>query len=464
MIKHKSQLLSLWFLACDLVLTTAAWLGSHYLRFESGLFDVEKTPPTFEMCWKNIPIVLLCSLLAYHFTGQYQIHRFRRLREEFVSVFLGAAFMGLLLVAATFGLHNPYESRGAILLFVALTMAAIVLFRRLSWIGVHWLRRRGYNQTQTLIIGTGRVARKTARSLRQTTWLGFKNIGFIEDEPSHWASDLDVLGTIADLPRLVTKYQVSHVFICLPMSRYHEARRVFDTLSQTLVDVRLIADVPALAGVNFTTTYFDGMPMIGLRESPHHGLNIVVKRAMDIALSFLALVFLSPLMALIALLVKMTSPGPILYSQERCGLNGKSFRMFKFRSMRVDAEQKTGAVWAVKNDDRKTRIGGFLRKTSLDELPQFFNVLLGDMSIVGPRPERPVFISKFVKTIPSYNARHAVKAGITGWAQVNGWRGNTSLRKRIQYDLYYITHWTPWLDLRILFLTVWHGFVNRNAY
>jgi lipopolysaccharide/colanic/teichoic acid biosynthesis glycosyltransferase len=138
--------------------------------------------------------------------------------------------------------------------------------------------------------------------------------------------------------------------------------------------------------------------------------------------------------------------------------------MLKFRSMRVDAEQKSGAVWAIKDDPRKTKLGAFLRKTSLDELPQFINVLLGDMSLVGPRPERPVFISKFVKTIPSYNARHAVKAGITGWAQVNGWRGNTSLRKRIQYDLYYITHWTPWLDLRILIMTVWHGFMNRNAY
>ncbi|MBI2808919.1 MAG: undecaprenyl-phosphate glucose phosphotransferase [Planctomycetes bacterium] len=464
MIKHKSQILCMWFLVCDLVLTTVAWLGSHYLRFDSGLFEVDKTPPTFDMCWKNIPLILLCGIVAYHFTGQYTIHRFRRLREEFVSVFLGTVLMGLLVVAATFGLHNPYESRGAILLFIGLSMILMLLGRRISWMGVHRLRRQGYNQTQTLIVGTGRVARKTARSLRQTTWLGFKNVGYIEDQPSHWASDLDILGGVADLPRLVEKYKVSHVFICLPMGRYDEARRVFDVLSQTLVDVRLVADVPALAGVTFTTTYFDGMPMIGLRESPHYGLNIVVKRAMDIVLSLLAILVLSPVMAMIAALIKFTSPGPIFYSQERCGLNGQSFKMLKFRSMRVDAEQKTGAVWAAKNDDRKTKLGAFLRKTSLDELPQFFNVLLGHMSIVGPRPERPIFIGKFVKTIPNYHARHAVKAGITGWAQVNGWRGNTSLRKRIQYDLYYITHWTPWLDIRILWLTVWHGFVNRNAY
>ena len=464
MIYQKSQLLCAWFLITDLVMTAVAWIAAYHVRFDTGWFAVDKDTPDFALCYSNLPVVVILSALAYRFTDQYVIHRFRRLREEFVSVCKGTFFMGLFVVAGTFGLRSHYESRAAIILFVVLAMAFILVFRRLSWWGVHWLRRRGFNQTQTLIVGTGRVARKTARSLRHTTWLGFKNVGFVEDQPSHWTSDLDILGGIPDLPALVQKYHVSHVFICLPMGRYDEARRVFDTLSQTLVDVRLIADVPALAGVSFTTTHFDGMPMIGLRESPHFGLNMVVKRVMDIMLALLALFVLTPLMALIALLIKLTSPGPIFYSQERCGLNGRSFKMLKFRSMRSDSEQKSGAVWAVKNDPRTTKIGAFLRKTSLDELPQLINVLKGDMSLVGPRPERPVFISKFTKTIPNYHARHAVKAGITGWAQVNGWRGNTSLRKRIQFDLYYITHWTPWLDLRILWLTVWHGFVNRNAY
>jgi exopolysaccharide biosynthesis polyprenyl glycosylphosphotransferase len=162
--------------------------------------------------------------------------------------------------------------------------------------------------------------------------------------------------------------------------------------------------------------------------------------------------------------VKLSSPGPIFYRQERCGLNGKVFKMLKFRSLRVDAEKETGPVWAKKDDPRRTALGAFLRKTSLDELPQLINVLLGDMSLVGPRPERPMFIQQFSKTIPGYMSRHRVKAGITGWAQVHGWRGNTSLRKRIQYDLYYITHWTPWLDLHILWMTIWHGIFNRNAY
>jgi putative colanic acid biosysnthesis UDP-glucose lipid carrier transferase len=185
---------------------------------------------------------------------------------------------------------------------------------------------------------------------------------------------------------------------------------------------------------------------------------------MDMALSLIGLLLLSPLFALLAILVKWSSPGPIFYRQERCGLNGKSFYMLKFRSMPVNSESQTGPVWAKKSDNRSTPLGAFMRKTSLDELPQIWNVLMGDMSLVGPRPERPVFIQKFSKTIPNYMARHCVKAGITGWAQVHGWRGNTSLRKRLQFDLYYITHWTPWLDLRILWMTIFHGIIHRNAY
>ncbi len=464
MIKQKSQILSAWFLVWDLAMTAAAWVAAYYLRFEAGLLPLDKPPPPFALCFETLPLVVLLGALAYRLTGQYRVGRFRRLREELLSILRGTALMALFVIAATFSLQNPYESRGAFLLFFLLTIAFTLTVRRTSWAAVHWLRSRGYNQTQALIVGTGRAARKTARSLRLTRWLGIKCVGYIEDQPTRWCSDLDVLGTIADLPRLVEKYRVSHVFICLPMSRYHDARRVFDTLSQSFVEVRLIADVPALAGLALTTTTFDGMPMIGLRESPHFGLNIVVKRAMDVVLSLVALLVLSPLLVLIALVVKLTSPGPVLFRQVRCGLNGRSFQMLKFRSMRVDAEKETGAVWAVKDDPRRTRLGTFLRKTSLDELPQLINVLRGDMSLVGPRPERPEFIQKFSKTIPSYGARHAVKAGITGWAQVHGWRGNTSLRKRIEFDLHYITHWSPWLDLRILWMTVWHGIVHHNAY
>ncbi|HWY88727.1 MAG TPA: sugar transferase, partial [Gemmataceae bacterium] len=356
MIKRKSQILILWCFFWDQTLTGLAWVSAYYLRFHSGFFEVLKETPEVSQCLNNVPHVLLVSAVAYRLTGQYAIHRFRRLREEFASVFKGVALMGLFVVATTFGLQDRYESRATFLIFFGLAMMLILTARRLTWAAVRWLRSRGYNQTQAIIVGTGRVARKAARSLRLTSWLGIKNIGFVEDQPTRWTSDLDILGTPADLPRLIEKYQVSHVFICLPMNRYHEARKVYDILSQTLADVRLIADVPELAGLSLTTTNFDGMPMIGLRESPHFGFNKVVKRAMDMMLSALALVVLTPVMALIAALIKITSPGPVLYAQERCGLNGQSFQMLKFRSMAADAEKHSGAVWAAKNDPRRTRL------------------------------------------------------------------------------------------------------------
>ena len=463
MIKRSSQLLVFCFLLSDLFWTAFAWLAAYYVRIESGWVAMDTEPPAFFYCWRLLPLVLLLSAGAYRLAGQYAVGRLRRFREEMVAVVKGTLLLSLFVMAGIFFLHDPYESRGTILLFSLFDAAAVLAGRRLGWALIHALRSRGYNQTYSLIVGTGRAARKTARALQHVSWLGIKNVGFVEEQQG-LSSDLDVLGGFAELPALIGQYGISHVFIALPLDRYDDARRVFAVLSQALVEVRLVADVPALAGLSLTTTNLDGLPLIGLRESPHFGLNVIVRRVMDMALSFVGLVVLSPLLALIAVLVKWSSPGPVFYRQERCGLNGRPFHMLKFRSMRADAEQQTGAVWAQKSDPRRTRLGTFLRQTSLDELPQLWNVLRGDMSLVGPRPERPVFIGQFRKTIPNYMARHCVKAGITGWAQVHGWRGNTSLRKRIQYDLYYITHWTPWLDLRILWMTLFHGLVHRNAY
>jgi Undecaprenyl-phosphate glucose phosphotransferase len=465
MIKRSSQVLCVWFLVWDLISTAAAWLGAYYLRFESGWIPESQKPrPALYLCWRNLPLVLICAAVAYHLTGQYTVHRLRRLREEVVCVLKGTVLMSLLVMATTFFRQDPYDSRATMLLFSCLSAAGILLTRRSSWLAIRYLRSCGYNQSRAIIVGTGRVARKTAWALRHASWMGIRNLGFVEDQPNRWTSDLDILGTTRDLPELIGKYGIEHVFISLPLNRYHEARHVFDVLSQTLVEVRLVADVPNLAGLSLTTTNLDGLPVIGLRESPHFGLNVLVKRTMDIALAMLALVIAGPFMFLFAAIIKLTSPGPVFYRQERCGLNGRPFQMLKFRTMYVDAEKQSGAVWARRNDPRRTPFGALLRQTSADELPQLFNVLRGDMSLVGPRPERPIFIRQFSKTIPNYMARHCVKSGITGWAQVNGWRGNTSLRKRVQYDLYYITHWTPWLDLRILWLTLFRGLRHPNAY
>jgi Undecaprenyl-phosphate glucose phosphotransferase len=463
MINRTRQTLTAWFLFWDLALTAAWWIGAYWVRCRSGLFPIYREIPELDLYIASLPLMLLLGVVSFRVAGMYEVHRLRRFREELAAVARGTALLALLVMATSFVRQAHYESRAVMILFTGSVFLSVVAVRRATWTAVRKLRSRGVNQSHALIVGTGRLARQTARTIRHVRWTGIRTVGFVEDNPGKFATDLPVVGTIPQLAELVEKHHVEHVFIALPLNRYADARRVFDALSQTTVDVRLIADLRALSGLSMTTTTLHGMTIIGLRESPHYGLNVVVKRLMDIVLASVGIVLIAPLLAMIALLVKLTSPGPVLYRQERCGLNGRSFPMMKFRTMRTDAEA-SGAQMTAANDPRKTRLGAILRATNLDELPQLFNVLMGDMSLVGPRPERPVFVQRFSKSIPNYMARHAVKAGMTGWAQVNGWRGNSSLRKRVQFDLYYITHWNPFFDIRILFLTVWRMLFQKQKH
>ena len=466
MVKRSSQPLAVWFAVWDGVITAACWVGAYLIRFDTGIPLVNNHQPDFALCLANLPLVVILALLAFKVAKQYEVHRLRRFREELAAVAQGAALLALLVMATNFARQYPYESRLAVGFFALSTFLGVLTFRRLSWVVLGRLRARGYNQSHALIIGTGRLARRTAKSIDHAAWMGIRPVAYVDDAGPAQPLDYPSLGPIADLPRLVQDLHIEHVFIALPLNRYADARRVFDVLSQSIVDVRLVADVPALAAVSLTTSNLHGMTYIGLRESPYHGVNVVVKRAMDVLLSVVAILVLSPVLAAVAAVVKLSSRGPVLYRQERCSLNGRPFWMLKFRTMCADAEAGSGPVMAAPRDPRRTRFGTLLRVTNLDELPQLFNVLRGDMSLVGPRPERPVFVNQFKKSVPNYMARHAVKCGMTGWAQVNGWRGNSSLRKRVQYDLYYITHWNPWFDLRIMALTVWHMLVRgqKHAY
>lgn len=461
--KRASQVLICCFILQDVAITLTAWVLAYIVRFHAGLIPIQHDVPDFPTHLNTLPLIGILTLVAYRLAGMYEVHRLRRFREELLAVGKGVALLLVLVMAASFARRAAYESRWVMVLFGLGTWLVVLGGRRAAWTFVRFLRAKGVNESHALIVGTGRLARQTARALSKNAWTGIRTVGYVEDDPRRCPHDLPVLGPIEQLPQLVEQHHIEHVFICLPLNRYPEARRVFDVLSQTVVDVRLIVDVPALSGLTLTTTHFHNLTVIGLRESPHYGLNVVVKRLMDVVLAGVAIVLLSPLMAVIAVLVKATSPGPILYRQERCSINGRRFNMLKFRSMRVDAEAQ-GPMMTKANDDRRTKLGIFLRATNLDELPQLFNVLRGDMSLVGPRPERPVFVSRFAKTIPNYMARHAVKCGITGWAQVNGWRGNSSLRKRVQFDLYYITHWNPLFDIRILFLTLWRMLFQKQKH
>ena len=333
-------------------------------------------------------------------------------------------------------------SAGALLL-LWLERLGIYLFLRA-------LRRRGFNLRHVALVGSGPAAENLKQRLSSAGWSGY-NIAVT-------VPDTDV----ASLARLA-EVEVDDVWLALSLSDESAIREALYALRHSTASIRFVPDLFTLRLINHGVSEVLGMPMYDLSTSPMAGMNQLVKWFEDKVLSSLILLLISPLMIFLAVGVKLTSPGPVFYRQERVGLNNKPFHMLKFRSMPVDTE-KSGVQWGGSAAKATTRFGQFIRKTSLDELPQFLNVLKGDMSIVGPRPERPMFVEQFKEEIPDYMKKHMVKAGITGWAQVHGWRGDTDLKTRIEYDLYYIENWSLWLDLKIIVMTVFKGFVNKNAY
>lgn len=337
--------------------------------------------------------------------------------------------------------------------FVLWTAGAIVLLwlERLGiYLGLRALRRRGFNLRHVALVGSGPAAENLKQRLSSAGWSGY-NIALTVP-----ASDAAALGRLAEA-------EVDEVWLALPLSDEAAIKDALHALRHSTASIRFVPDLFTLRLINHGVSDVLGMPMYDLSTSPMTGMNQLVKWLEDKVLSSLILLLISPLMIFLSLGVKLTSPGPVFYRQERVGLNNKPFQMLKFRSMPVDTE-KSGVQWGGSAAKATSRFGQFIRKTSLDELPQFLNVLKGDMSIVGPRPERPMFVEQFKEEIPDYMKKHMVKAGITGWAQVHGWRGDTDLHTRIEYDLYYIENWSLWLDLKIIVMTVFKGFVNKNAY
>jgi Undecaprenyl-phosphate glucose phosphotransferase len=274
----------------------------------------------------------------------------------------------------------------------------------------------------------------------------------------------EILGGYESVTQIIADQYVHQLFVALPMEAHHEMLKILNALEGELVDVRIVPDVLQFVTLRSAVEELEGLPVINLAQSPITGWSRIAKRAMDLGLAAVGLVILAPLLALIALAIRLTSTGPVLYRQDRMGLDGRSFEVLKFRSMRVNAEAESGPVWAADGDGRRAPLGRLLRRYSLDELPQLWNVVRGEMSLVGPRPERPFFVHQFKTMIPQYMLRHKVKSGLTGWAQVNGLRGNTSLEKRIEYDLYYIQNWSVALDVKILLLTIYRSWQHRHAH
>lgn len=347
-------------------------------------------------------------------------------------------------------------------LFVVLSRAVLSRVLRI-------LRARGWQQGRIVMVGLNEMAIAASRQLNESPWAGLQVIGYVDDRanPRGLAADVSLprLGGLKDLASLVTREAIDEVWVAFPFKGESRAEQVLHELRHLPVSIRLVIDCFAFKMSKFLNlNEVAGIPTLDISVSPLHGINRYIKEIEDRLLALVLLILASPVMLFIAVGVKLSSPGPVFYRQERVGWNNRSFVMLKFRSMPMNAESKTGPVWAKPGENRATPFGAFLRKSSLDELPQLINVLMGDMSLVGPRPERPDFVEVFKDQVPNYMKKHMVKAGITGWAQVNGWRGDTDLNKRIEHDLYYIQNWSVWFDLEIAMRTVVSGFVNKNAY
>jgi Undecaprenyl-phosphate glucose phosphotransferase len=463
----------------DVAGTALAWIAAYYLRFHSGQFlslvPVTKgVPPLFQYALL-LPFICLLWPAVLYFHGLYQLRRGRSRIDEFFAILFsvviasGFTLGAMLYVRVYYPRAEEWEySRVFLAVFVVLDLLAVNASRAALR---GWLQRRyaaGENVKRVLVAGAGELGRRMADTLLAHRELGYRVVGFVDDQRAGIVDlGLSVLGTLEDTPRVAAENRADQLYIALPLEEHAQMVRLIRNVSNECLDIKVVPDLLQYATIRADLEDLDGIPIISLNEVPLRGWSSMAKRVMDIVVGSAALLLLTaiPVFPLIALFIRWKGgKGPILLRQERMTLDGKSFSIYKFRTMVIDAERDTGPVWAQAEDPRRTPAGVWLRRFNLDELPQLLNVIRGDMSLVGPRPERPPFVQQFKQKIPQYMLRHRVKSGMTGWAQVNGWRGNTSLEKRIEYDLYYIENWSLLLDVKILILTLFRGFGQKHAY
>jgi len=443
------------------MLIGTAWV-SHYLWLRQWNIDQDY----------RIAIALgtLAAIIFFEIGQVYRPWQNDAMRGEIARIVRAwvSAIVSVIAIVALVRLHFWFGSSYRwIITWWALGLVAVLAARSLLSLLLQWMRARGWSQGRILMVGLNQMAVAASRQLSHSSWAGLQVVGYVDEHSEAHILESDFLlpklGKLEELAAIVSRESIDEVWIAFPGEAL--AERAQHELRHLPVSIRLVIDCFAFKQSKFLSlNTVAGIPTLDVSVSPLHGINRYIKEIEDRLLAFMLLLLISPLLLFIAIGVKLSSPGPVFYRQVRVGWNNRSFMMLKFRSMPVDAEDQTGAVWAKPGENRATPFGAFLRKTSLDELPQLINVLTGDMSLVGPRPERPDFVEVFKEQIPNYMKKHMVKAGITGWAQVNGWRGDTDLNRRIEHDLYYIQHWSLWFDMEIAFRTVLTGFINKNAY
>jgi Undecaprenyl-phosphate glucose phosphotransferase len=482
-VNRHNRLLVTFHVLSDAMLGVTAFIIAYELRFHSdlisGLIPITKGMPPLQQYINVLPFIATLVPLGFQLQGLYRLRRGRSRVDDFFAVFVGSILAVVFGIVATLYVQTYFATtaarqRGAfevsqpvwaifLILNVMLTFAARELVREL--LERRW--RAGIGLKRILIAGSGELGRLVADKIIEHRELGYQIVGFVDDRAAgdHLGyRGLPLLGTIEEAADIAAREAVDHLYVALPPEQHVQMLQLIESTSRECVDVKVVPDLLQVIALRARLEDLDGVPVININDVPLQGFNAIVKRGIDIAISAAALITIAIPFWLVAALVKLSSRGDVFYRQERMGLDGKPFMIYKFRSMYDDAEAETGPVFASEQDPRRTPLGKLLRRSNVDELPQLWNVLRGDMSIVGPRPERPLFVAQFKDKIPQYMLRHKVKAGITGWAQVNGWRGNTSIEKRIEYDLYYIENWSVRLDLKIMWLTLLRGFFHKHAY
>ena len=405
-------------------------------------------------------VLIPIYLFSYASFGLYESFRRKRLYQELGRLLTVNILDMFLLQSFLFAFKEVHFSRWTLIIFFLLNTAALGGKRVLLRLLLRHYRQKGYNLKHVLIVGTGPMARRYLNKIRTNKELGYQAMGYVSDDADGWRG-LVYLGGYQDLNRILEKFSPDEVVAAIPAEDFTKTPLVISACEKAGVKLSIIPFYAEYMPTNPEFDDLDGLPLLNIRHIPLDNWgNAFMKRAIDIVGALVLIVLTSPIMLIAAIGVRLSSPGPIIFSQERVGRNKKTFRMYKFRSMRVNDRQDTG--WSRDKDDRKTAFGSFIRKFSIDELPQFFNVLKGDMSLVGPRPEVPFYVEQFREEIPLYMVKHQVRPGITGWAQVNGLRGDTSIKDRIEHDIYYIEHWTVFFDIEILFMTLFKGIVNSE--
>jgi Undecaprenyl-phosphate glucose phosphotransferase len=465
MLKRHSEFFKNLMVLNDILFLSLAWWLAFVLRFE---FNLLSRPEVYVFRHYVIAWILILAtwVIVFELLDLYRPRRISTHLRETADIIRGSALAVLVFLGIVFLLRDVILSRFVVVTFWICAVAFLNLSHVICREGLRFLRRRGYNLRHVVIIGAPLQAKRLMDKLHWHRHLGLRVVAvYLVSEAGAEVklNGVPVLKSRLHLLGLVRSGEIDQVFITLPLDEAAKLREIPSWLEDEPVTLHFVPDLGEFATLRGATEEFDGLHIITLQGSPLNGWNAIVKRGLDLVIGGLALLFFSPLMLFITLAVKLTSPGPILYRQERMGLDGKRFEMLKFRTMFEDAERSTGPIWSLPNDPRVTSLGRWLRRTSLDELPQLINVLKGEMSLVGPRPERPPLIDQFRQSIPKYMLRHKVKAGMTGWAQVNGWRGNTSLEQRIEHDIDYIQNWSLWRDVKILARTLLVGFRDKGA-